>query len=156
MALDAEIINKQLATLLDREDMLFKHQGSIKTWTVTVWVAVLAGIATQKIEISRPVAMFALASPVVLFWFLDGVHGGIRLLLVAHARELERRLATRDFETADPSEVFTLTRYERHRTRSKLSAFLRATFVAETNVVFYVSLLAATIVAVSAFTHHAQ
>ena len=151
MVVDSKSVETQLATLLSREDMLFKHQGSIKTWTVTVWVAVLAAIATRRIEISKGIAMFALASPVILFWFLDGVHGGIRLLLMTHARELEARLAASNFEYHDAAEIFVLSRYASHGLRSKWFAFLRATFAAETNTVFYVGLLAATAIAVAVF-----
>jgi hypothetical protein len=151
MQVEAEVIREQLDHLLRREDALFKNQLSIKTWTVTVWAAVFAAIATQRVTLTWPMALFALSAPIILFWFLDGVYGGVRILLETRGMELERRIAMRDYEFQSPSEIFVLSGYQRDGFSTKAHVFLRASLVTETNTVFYTGLLAATLIAVRVF-----
>lgn len=70
MRVEADVVREQLAHLLNREDMLFKYQGSIKTWAVTVWVAVLAAVGTQRIALTQPMALFVLSAPITFSGFL--------------------------------------------------------------------------------------
>ena len=143
MQLAESTLIEQLKILHGKVDGLVKHQASIKTWTVTIWVTLLAALAAQKIVLPAHVALFALASPVVLMWFLDSVHGGIILLLSTQIRELEERMACGNFDVQTTADVFISARYERHTVRSKARAFARAV-LAETNALFFVGLLLAT------------
>ena len=151
MRVEADVVREQLAHLLNGEDMLFKYQGSIKTWAVTVWVAVLAAIGTQRIVLTRPMALFVLSAPIILFWFLDGVHGGQRILLREHGVELERRIATKDEELSDLADVFVLSKHLSDQFSTKMRAFLEALILVASNTGFYVGLLVATSVATFVF-----
>jgi hypothetical protein len=146
MKLPESTLIEQLKILHGKLDALVKHQASIKTWTVTIWVTLLAALAAQKIVLPSRLALFSMASPVVLMWFLDSVHGGIILLLSTQIREIEERLANGELEVQSPGEVFILARYGRYTMRNKANAFIHAVF-AETNALFFVGLLVATYLA---------
>ena len=78
---------------------------------MTVWVAGFAAIATNRVSFDGKTALFALLTPVIAFWFLEGIHGGMRRLFFLQSVELEKRIANKDFSMQEEADVFLISRY---------------------------------------------
>ena len=146
METDLNILREQLQQTREIGDSIFKHQGTIKNWCVTVWVAVFAAIATNRVSVKKETALFALFAPVILFWFLEGVHGGMRWLFLKQSAELERRIANKELSLNGEADIFLISRYWKHTNTDKLLAFFKAAFTAETVLIFYLCLAIASVV----------
>ncbi len=82
-----------------------------------------------------------LCVPIFFFWFLESIHGAIRWLLIKQTVELEKAIGTVEKRSLDFSDVFVISRYLKFSFKDKILGFLKASFTAETVLIFYIALV---------------
>lgn len=143
-----ETVKWELTHLRRKYDTFFKQTATVKSWCITIWIAILIATMTGRITPDKTQKLLILVIPVVLFWLLEAIYASNMTLLVQNQMQLEERIAKREFSIEKTSDIFVSSRFTENTFFDKCIAFLRAFFTFETIVLFYSVILLTSVVLV--------
>ena len=138
-------VKSQLAVLIDQHNIVFQHKATIKNWCITVWIGLIAVIATNIESLNKSNALIILATPILLFWFLEAMYGGLVYLHDRQILELENYLITPKEEKLPAHGIYFFTRFCKFTRCERIKAFFHALFRMETVFILYIILIIASI-----------
>ena len=121
------------------KDLLFyrDQRANCHKWCISIWIASIIALATGKLQIQFTGALLVLLAPIGLFWLLEGMYGGITIIINGHIREAEKSFASGHFDRTTVARFMLISGRDRYGFRQKLLAFINALFKVETVFLFY-------------------
>jgi hypothetical protein len=101
-----EDVQKQLDRVTVDYQSRVGQRHEIRKLSVTVWLAVLVAVASQKLALSTGGNMVLLMAPVIMFWLLETLQASITTRRRRFICGLEWRLATNDYESPNPLDIY--------------------------------------------------
>jgi hypothetical protein len=145
-----QIISSQL-------DQYYKHieadrakKISARTWFITVWIALLALIGSEKLEFSNIAAVFLIVVPVILFWIIESLSQAFIRINEDRAIVLEKMLTSKTIENSSISEdIFIISGWKNLSYKMKVKTFLFAFMQSESIIIFYIPVMIFTLIFLS-------
>lgn len=106
-----EDIESQLNRVTEQQRFRSSQQNDLRKLSITVWLAMLVAIASNKLGFNHLSALFLLAVPSVMFFVMDAIHGVNTIRLHDLICSLEGRLAKEDFKSDNPIEIYNASTY---------------------------------------------
>lgn len=135
-----EVLHKQLDVFYASIFHDQEHSLTIRKWCITIWVAVLAAIATGKLHVDITKALFLAIVPVVMFWILDAFKHSFIDINWTRVMELEVLAAGSSPMDDMTTELFFASGRTKTPYKQKIWSFLKALFTKETVIIFYLLL----------------
>jgi hypothetical protein len=142
-----EFANDQLKFTYSRIQFDREASSKLRNWCVTVWLASLALVNSDKLHLTMLQHIALPVLPLLFFWALDALQNTFIFIHSMHARTIERFLLGREEINAARLEDLTLENaihqvpYWR-----KIKILFRVAFFAETVFIFYIALIAVTLI----------
>ena len=139
--LSEDIVKFQLENIYKSIDLTRSNRQNIKKWCLTVWLAIVVAIMTERIPSSGSYSFFILNIAIVVFWLYEGINSVHTLLFEERARMLETLLISGEYSVANPEKYFAVYGNQYITLNDKSRKFLIGCFRMETIFVFYVVLI---------------
>jgi hypothetical protein len=148
MQLSEENIRFQLAHLYGALEAAIAHQHTSKKWCLTIWLAILAVLLTEKMKADFSDQIILTLLPVFTFWLYDGISAGQAIMWERRAMKLERLLFTENKDVLEPEILLYRVGHYHITFKEKIECFATAIFTMETVFVFYLALVGLSLIAI--------
>jgi hypothetical protein len=137
-----------LLKTLDELRRILKHEAEVSTklkqWCISVWIGILAFIATGKMTITVEQAFILPFIPIFLFFFLDIFQGALITQITKKIYMIEELLVTKSFDEIEVKDVL-LFNYRNFSTWSeKIKLYFRSMIIPRGSL-FYLLLILTTL-----------
>ena len=142
------LAQRQLDATYDRINHDQQISTAIRNWCVTVWVGTLVLIHSDNIELSDPQRSLIPLLPILFFWLQDSITCAFIQFHKDRARSLEELMIDPSGPEVNGLRALMLQHRDGGTSiRSRAIGVIRVAFLAESLVLFYVGLLAMSLVA---------
>ena len=141
-----KIIEDQLNHFYNRIHHDRDNSIKIRNWCITIWLSLLALVNSNQLNLSKLQVLILPLMAISIFWILDAYQYMFILLNERRAREIEDAIVNEKYDPDHANEYFLLRVAEVYSYKIKLKTFLRASFLSETIVIFYLLLTIGTII----------
>jgi len=148
---DIEIASKQLEqfyTVIEQEEQRIVE---IRKWAITVWLAIIISIASNKIIVIEIVESLIVLLPVVMFWLLEGQQQMWMIIDGQKAKQIEEFIAGYKTGQKLPLVYFYASSYGSFSYQQKIKLYLKALFLTERLFLFYLLVLVISILCIIIF-----
>lgn len=135
--LDKTDVEAQLLRAIEQHRFRSSQLHDTRKLCITVWVALLVAVGSEKLGIVGTKALVLLVVPTLMFWMIDALHGSILMRLHKFICSLEERLAFKSFESDNPIEIYVASVDARTSIRRKISVMFDSLLRSETTAAFY-------------------
>ena len=146
-----DIAQKQLEQFYLSMSQTTQRIVEIRKWAVTVWLAIIIAVGSDKISIGTYEALFSLFMSISCFWLLEGLHFATIRVDHRKARRLEKFIASYNSDQNLPVDYFYVSSYGVIAVRDKFWLMMRALFKSPMLTAFYIILSALSIAYVLLF-----
>lgn len=131
---------KLLDRLHDAISQNYETSNKIRNWCVTIWMATLMIVSTDKLSVTVQQGYILTFLPIVMFWLLDGFHNVFILIHSKRAKIIENIIAEGNYEDINKGDYFFFVGYDKIPMMRKISVFLYSLFCRESVTSFYIML----------------
>ena len=132
-----EVLVQQLEQYYKEIRQKRRARYTIRNWCITIWVAVLIAIGTEKIITDETKAMILVFLPILMFWILEVFQQSFVVLDENRTEVLERILSQTEILFPLSIEYFYNAGYTRIPYKSKVRISMSIMFTSETIIIFY-------------------
>ena len=136
-----EIAQKQLEQFYSTIAQVKQQIIEIRKWSITVWIAIMIGLSSNKIVIDEYFEPIIVFFPIIAFWLLEGFQVTWLSVDTKKAKQVEQFIASGSIESELPIENFYVSSYGTFTYFQKTRMFLDSIFLTESVVFFYLILL---------------
>ena len=97
---------KLLDRLHDAISQNYETSNKIRNWCVTIWMATLMIVSTDKLSVTVQQGYILTFLPIVMFWLLDGFHNVFILIHSKRAKIIENIIAEGNYEDINKGDYF--------------------------------------------------
>ena len=120
-----EDLIRELGRVTEDYRMRSAQRDSVQRLGVTVWLAILVAVGSEKINISESASILLLVLTITSFWCMEMLHQTVLLRRQHFIRALEERLALGNYKIiTDPLEIYYVSMEERVKLRDKLKLLI--------------------------------
>lgn len=141
-----EFAEKRLDQVYNQIQLLQNREYDIRKWCITVWLACIALSTSDKFQLEFIKKLILPIIPILFFWILEAFSRTSRELHGIKGIEIEKMIAENNYELMRPIETFLLSGYTLIQYKSKVRYFFISFFLREYVFVFYLTLIAVTLV----------
>ncbi|MFB2974934.1 hypothetical protein [Microseira sp. BLCC-F43] len=123
-----------------------KQSVTTRSWCATVWIATVALVTSDKVDLSPLRFTIIIHLPILLFWILDGFQNTFINLNEQEAKRIEEALVSDKMENIDLREHLLMSSHANTPFATKVSALFTSLFLQETLFLFYLVLVAASVI----------
>ena len=136
-----EIAQKQLEQFYSAVAQEKQRITETRKWAITVCLAIIIGLASNKIVINKSFEPLIVFFPIIAFWLLEGFHYTWAKIDYLKAKQVEQFIASFSGDSEFPIEYFYASSSGTFTYSQKLMILFKSLFFKERVVVFYLLLL---------------
>lgn len=136
-----EIAQKQLEQFYSAIAHEKQRIVEIRKWAITVWLAIMIGLASNKIVINKFFEPIIVFFPIIAFWLLEGFQHMWVKIDNRKAKQVEQFIVSYSSGSEFPIEYFYASSYGTFTYSQKLMMLFGSLFFTERVVIFYLLLI---------------
>ena len=127
------------------------QKQDIKKLAITVWVALMVTIGSNKLDLIGAKALLLICTPTLMFWLTDAMMDSITVFIHKNITKLEELLSKGNYKIEDPLSIFLSSSYEKISIKTKIKTTLLSIVSREINLLFYIIQLLISVIFVKYF-----